>query len=253
MGFWQDSSVVQRAGQGVARRDGDGSDGSRLVDPAGSPQDAGATLQQHRAGVARASVGKPFNLPLLLKRGTTFHCVPEQPLDSDVPGPISCMVSEDVRGADGTVILIERGASVDGEVTRPPNIGTNRMFIEFDEIMTLTGIPIYLSATGGDTLGTSGVDGTIDEHLWRRLKGALLLSAVEIGGNAVSNLSEKSGSLNLNVGTGQGESIASQMLQHDINIPPTLWRNQADPITVTVRQDIPMDNAYRLVSRAGVE
>ena len=196
-------------------------------------------------------MGKPFNLSFLLKRNTIFHCLPEQPLDSSVAGPIGCMVTEDVYSADGSVVLIEQGSTVDGEVVRGPDLGMSRMFLEFDEILTLKGIPIYLSAAAGDTLGTVGVDGYLNEHLWRKLKAALLLSAVEIAGNVVSNETQQTGSLNLNVGSSAGQNLASQALAHDINIPTTLYRNQAQPLTVIVRQDIPMDDAYKLALRGG--
>ena len=256
MGFWQDASVVQGA-QSAAQQavtstanhaGGSGGDAAALAGV--SPQEIGTDAAQRHAGLARATVGKPFDLHFLLKRNTIFHCIPEQPLDSDVPGPIGCTVAEDVMSADGSVVLIEKGSSVDGEVTRAPSAGSDRMFVEFDEILTLSGIPIYLSGTGGDTLGTSGVDGAVNEHLWRKIRAAVLLAAVQVAGQVAENESQKNNNLNLNVG-GSGESLADQALAHDINIPPTLYRNQADPITVTVRQDVPMDDAYRLVARDG--
>ncbi len=259
MGFWQSPSVVEgaqsAAQQAAASRiggagSGSGADAAALAGM--SPQDIGTDPAQRHAGIARATVGKPFDLHFLLKRNTIFHCIPEQPLDSDVPGPIGCTVAEDVMSADGSVVLIEKGSSVDGEVTRAPGAGSNRMFVEFDELLTLSGIPIYLSGTGGDTLGTSGVDGAVNEHLWRKIRAAVLLSAIEVAGQVAENESQKNNNLNLNVG-GTGESLADQALAHDINIPPTLYRNQADRITVTVRQDIPMDDAYRLVARDGAQ
>ncbi len=258
MGFWQNASVVdgaqsaaqQAATSAASHAGGSGGDAAALAGM--SPQEIGTDPAQRHAGIARATVGKPFDLHFLLKRNTIFHCIPEQPLDSDVPGPIGCTVAEDVMSADGSVVLIEKGSSVDGEVTRPPNEGSNRMFVEFDEILTLSGIPIYLSGTGGDTLGTSGVDGAVNEHLWRKIRAAVLLAAVQVAGQVVENESQKASNLNVNAGS-SGESLADQALAHDINIPPTLYRNQADPITVTVRQDIPMDDAYRLVARDGAQ
>lgn len=255
MGFWQNPSVyqgVQSSAQQAATSGASRGAGSMGAMTGLSPQEIGTDPAQRHAGVARATVGKPFDLHFLLKRNTIFHCIPERPLDSDVPGPIGCTVAEDVMSADGSVVLIEKGSSVDGEVTRAPNAGSDRMFVEFDEVLTLSGIPIYLSGTGGDTLGTSGVDGVVNEHLWRKIRAAVLLAAVQVAGQVAENESQKSSNLNLNVG-GSGESLADQALQHDINIQPTLYRNQAQPITVTVRQDVPMDDAYRLVTRGAVQ
>jgi type IV secretory pathway VirB10-like protein len=55
--------------------------------------------------------------------------------------------------------------------------------------------------------------------------------------------------VNLSTGANYGQSLAQQMLGHDIDIQPSLYRNQAQPLTVIVRQDIPMDDAYRLTLR----
>lgn len=249
MGFYQDTSYSQGATQQTSRQ-ASANSGGPGISVGQSPQDAGVDPAQHHAGVAKATVGKPFNRHFLLKRNTIFHCVPEQRLDSAVPGAIGCTVADDVMSADGEVVLIEKGSSVDGEVISGPSMGENRMFIGFDEVLTLSGIPIYLSGGGGDTLGTSGVDGAIDEHMWRKIKGAVLLSAVQIAGQIASNETQKANNLNLNVGS-QGSSLAETALAHDINIADSLMRNQADPITVTVRQDIPMDDAYRLVVAGG--
>lgn len=246
MGFWQDASVVQ-GGEHAAQQAAEAAQHARTAGDGSDPLQNGVTRQQVRAGVtARAVVGKPFNLHFLLKRNTIFHCLPEQPIDSSVAGPIGCMVTEDVMSADGSVVLIEQGSTVDGEIMRGPALGYNRMALEFDEIMTLKGIPIYLSASAGDTLGTVGVDGYVDEHLWQKIKGALLLSMIEIAGNVVSNETQNAGTVNLNVASNTGQGLAQQMLAHDIDIPPTLYRNQAQPLTVIVRQDIPMDDAYKL-------
>jgi type IV secretion system protein VirB10 len=255
MGFWQNSAVVQSTQQAAQRAatqsapQGTGGGVSGNASGAG-PEQAGVSRQQVAAGVtARATVGKPFNLSFLLKRNTIFHCLPEQPLDSEIAGPIGCMVTENVYSADGSVVLIEAGSTVDGEVIRGPALGSKRMALEFDEIMTLKGIPIYLSASAGDTLGTAGVDGYVNEHLWQKIKGAVLLTMVEVAGNVVSNETAQTGTVNLSTGANYGQSLAQQMLAHDIDIPPTLYRNQAQPLTVIVRQDIPMDDAYRLVLR----
>jgi type IV secretory pathway VirB10-like protein len=102
MGFWQNAAVVQstqQAAQHAAAQptpQGAGGSGNGNASGAG-PDRTGVSRQQVAAGItARATVGKPFNLSFLLKRNTIFHCLPEQPLDSEIAGPIGCMVTENV-------------------------------------------------------------------------------------------------------------------------------------------------------------
>lgn len=261
MGFWQDTGALNSLGgqaQRTAQAGQAGQEAGRAGPaPAGGPSAAAGPVDtgepsalMRKAGVTgRAYVGKPFNLHYLLARDTKIHCVPESPLDSDVGGPVDCMVAEPgdgVRSADGTVLLIENGSMIKGEAIKGPEIGSRRMFIASDEILTTRGIPIYFSGSAADTLGTNGVNGFIDDHLWQKLRATLLLSAVEIGGSVATNLAQNSGTTNLNVSSGPGVGLAQTALAHDLNIPSTLWRNQGDPITVIVRQDIPMEAAYKL-------
>ncbi|MBS0984268.1 TrbI/VirB10 family protein [Gluconobacter cerinus] len=210
---------------------------------------ANGTTEQQRAKIGRAVIGKPFNMHLLLRRNSMFHCVVEQPINTSVPGPLSCTVADDIMSADGSVVLVEKGAVVNGEVMNTPVDGENLVFIGFDEIITQSGLPIYLDGSGGDTLGTSGVPGTVNEHLWRKLRAALLLTAVQVGGQIAQNETQKSGTTNISMNGSYGNQMAQQALESDLNIRSSLYDPQATVITVTVRQDIPFDSVYRLRAR----
>lgn len=216
--------------------------------PKEDPQEDG-TAEQRKANVGRAVIGKPFNMHLLLRRNTIFHCVVEEQINTAVPGPLSCTLADDVMSADGTVVLIEKGAIVNGEVMDTPVDGEDRVFIGFDEVVTQGGLPIYFNGSGGDELGTSGVPGVVNEHMWRKLKATLLLAAVQIGGNVAQNQTQKAGTMNLNVGGSYGTTLAQSALERDLNIRSTLYDPQAKVITITVRQDIPFDKVYRLRAR----
>lgn len=209
------------------------------------PQEDG-TKEQQRAHVGKAVIGKPFNMHLLLRRNTIVHCVVEEEINTAVPGPISCELADDIMSADGTVVLVEKGATINGEVMDSPVDGEDRVLIGFDEVITQDGLPIYFNGNGGDELGASGVPGTVNEHTWRKLKATLLMAAIQIGGNVAQNVTEKSSTVNMNVGGSYGTSLAQTTLERDLNIRPSLYDPQAKAITITVRQDIPFDNVYRL-------
>jgi len=212
------------------------------------PQKNG-TKAQNKAHVGEAIIGKPFNMHLLLRRNTMFHCVVEQPINTAVPGPISCITADDIMSADGSVILIEKGAEVSGEVMNSPVDGENLVFIGFDEVITQDGLPIYFDGSAGDTLGMSGVPGKVNEHFWRKIKAALLLTTIEVGGQIAENQTQKSGTTNVSLNGSYGNQLGQQALQNDLNIRPSLYDPQANVITITVRQDIPFDKIYQLRAR----
>jgi hypothetical protein len=58
------------------------------------------------------------------------------------------------------------------------------------------------------------------------------------------------GTTSLSVGS-YGPSLAEQALAHDLNIPTTLYRNQAQALTVYVNRNLDFSRAYRDEIRAG--
>jgi type IV secretion system protein VirB10 len=58
------------------------------------------------------------------------------------------------------------------------------------------------------------------------------------------------GTTSLSVGS-YGPSLAEEALAHDLNIPTTLYRNQAQPLTVYVNRNLDFSHAYRDEMRAG--
>ena len=87
---------------------------------------------------------------------------------------------------DGTTILLPRGTQVNGTVERGLTGGEERLFLVWTDALTprpdLLAIP--LDSPAADELGQTGVPGDVNDHLWKRIKTALLLSAVEFAGNA---------------------------------------------------------------------
>src|SRR2546430_6076762 len=51
----------------------------------------------------------------LLPRGAFIDCTLETAIDSTLPGMTTCIVAADTFGADGKVVLLERGTKLVGE------------------------------------------------------------------------------------------------------------------------------------------
>ena len=100
--------------------------------------------------------------------------------------------------------------------------------------------------------GQVGVPGDVNTNLWARVKAALLLSLVDIGGN-VATAAAQSGrnNTNLNFGglAGQASSLGQQAFGRDLNIPPTLYRGPGQPLTVYINKYINLEHFYRNVPR----
>jgi type IV secretion system protein VirB10 len=232
------NSIVQR----VAGAVGYGPGGAGQNGGAQGQNEAGGTPGEAQAGAAQSDYANrltPSAIPrdgdasvyadisLLLPETKSFGCLPNSPIDTQLVGGVSCTVDENVWSADGSTILIDKYATVSGEIQRAT-----------------------LNSPATDELGQMGVPGELDEHLWQKIKATAILTAVEGLGNAATALAEK-GNGNSYVNFNNGQSLASQALQHDINIPTTLWRGQAWPLRIYVQHDIQFRRAYGNVLVAG--
>ncbi|RYI88178.1 MAG: type IV secretion system protein VirB10 [Acetobacteraceae bacterium] len=253
---YEDRTAAQAA-QPVA----DGPDGPRAARagapatvPGGAaePDDAlSSRLRPSRMAAARATVLR--NPELTVPVGTRIACIPEMPVDSTVAGFFSCITPVDVRGSTGTVVLMERGTRIVGEVRSGMARGSRRLFVVMTQALTPGGVQMELNSPGADVMGQAGLDGEVDSHFFERFRGAMLLAFLDTGLQAAATVASNS----LNNGTGVtfnqfqsgGQRATSQALESDINIPATMRRNQGEPMTVFVARNLDFSDVYRLVSR----
>ena len=252
------NSIAQRVADGATGSNAPGSNsnpadmqhdrhfgsGDAADAPIGPPQtDYGSRLNPTQSAPGEADVDK--DISLLLPEGKDFACLPNSPIDTQLAGDVSCTVDENVWSEDGANILIDRFATVTGEIQRGLENGQDRAFILWRKVRSKR-VHATLNSPAMDQLGQMGVPGEINEHLWLKVRATLLLTGVEGLANAGQSLAAR-GNGNSYVNFSNGQSLASQALQHDINIPTTLWRGQAWPLMVHVQHDIQFHRAYNNV------
>lgn len=223
---------------------------SGVSGPPGSGQPAAdalaARLQPTRlAGVA---AGLLRNQPYLLTTGTVIPCILQTAMDSTLPGFVTCVVPQDVLGKTG-LTLLDRGTRVVGEFRGGVRQGVERMFVVWTRAETPQGVVIALDSPGTDPLGRSGLDGEVDRHFWQRFGGALLLSFVDGAIQAGVAAASKEGTTTIN--TGQTQSVIAESLRGSIDLPPTLRKNQGEPVSVFVARDLDFSTVYRLQPAGG--
>jgi type IV secretion system protein VirB10 len=193
-----------------------------------------------------------FHVQYTIRKGTVFPCTPAQPIASNLPGPVRCTVDENVWSMDGTTVLLPKGTQVNGTIEKGIGTGENRLFIVWTDALTPAPdlLAIQMEAPAADELGQSGAPGDVDTHLWQRIKAALLLSLVDLAGDAASSAASSGrGNTVLNLGSisSTTSSLGQMAFAHDINIPPTLYRAQGQPLTVYVPSYIDLVHFYRNV------
>lgn len=222
------------------------------------PADNGGLASRLQGGIYTPSLAQQQgDLSYQLARATAIPCVTTTKIVTTFPGFTRCQVSKDVYSANGKTLLIERGSTVVGEQTSALMQGQTRVFAQWGELRTPTGVIMKLDSLGADQLGAAGHPAKVNNHFWKRIGGAVLISMIDdviaYGNNRRNNNSVVSGSDNetriitYDNTTQAVQSLASQILQNNINIPPTGYVNQGTEITIFVARDIDFSNVYENV------
>ena len=181
----------------------------------------------------------------MIRCGTTTE------LDTTVPGMVSCLVSLDVWSADNKVKLISKGAQVTGEVSGGIKDGQARVFVLWTRLRNPDQSIVYLDSPGTNRLGSAGIPGQVDSHFWERYGPALMLSIISDAGSALVQTAANSGSssntnVNLDNTSSTSDSMGREALRATLNIPPTLYDQQGDSVSIYVARDVDFSDVYSL-------
>lgn len=255
-------------------------DGSRA---AGGPEDdpnRRFLSSVSAAGVEVSRATKNNRIDALVAQGTMIRGVLETALQSDLPGMVRAVVTENIWSFDGRRVLIPAGSRLVGEYKSGIAQGQTRVFVVWTRMLRSDGVSVQLGSNGTDDLGRAGNAGFVDNHYMERFGSAILLSIV---GGAAQFLSAYGQNTNNTSGNGsiitttdpvtgivtqtqtgvnqnqlslQAREIAAQnvsqtltniaqeALRNSINIPPTIYLDQGTRIIVFVRRDLDFSALY---------
>lgn len=264
-----DASMPGRAGgdnanapRGPAEREDDSN--RRFLASAGS------------AGVEISTATKNNRIDALIAQGTFIRGILETAVQSDLPGMVRAVTTENVWSFDGRRVLIPAGSRLIGEYKSGMAQGQTRVFIVWTRLLRSDGVSVQLASIGTDSLGRAGSSGYVDNHYLERYGSAVLLSLVGgvsqfIAGLGQSSQSQQGRTITVtDPVTGQTSTttiqpdgmlgnarqigaqqvsqtltnLANEALKNSINIPPTIHISQGTPITVFVRRDLDFSLFY---------
>lgn len=183
----------------------------------------------------------------LLPKGAFIDCTLETAIDSTLEGLVTCVTASDIMGADGQVVLLERGSKLIGERRGEVRQGQARVFVLWHEARTPTGVVAQLLSPGTDQLGRAGMPGHVDTHFWERFGSAMLISLLD-GAIQAAGAGRHGGTdnTNVNVNPAGGREVIAEILRHSAGIPPTVVMNQGERIQVLVARDVDFRPVYEL-------
>jgi type IV secretion system protein VirB10 len=171
-------------------------------------------------------------------QGTMIPAVLETAINTDVPGYVRAVVSQDVRSFDGTRVLVPRSSRLIGQYQSGVQGGQKRAYVIWTRLIRPDGVSVALASPAASFDGSTGLDGKVDSHFFQRFGSAMLLSVV--GG--LSALGTGGASLIL----GGGQSAAAAAVSQGDKIGPTIRVRQGEPIRVFTARDLDFSRVPRL-------
>jgi type IV secretion system protein VirB10 len=228
------------------------------------------------AGVEVSTATKNNRIDALIAQGTFIRGILETAIQSDLPGMVRAVTTENVWSFDGRRVLIPAGSRLIGEYKSGIAQGQTRVFIVWTRLLRSDGVSVQLASIGTDSLGRAGSSGFVDNHYLERYGSAVLLSLVGgvsqfIAGLGQSSQSQQGRTITVTdpvsgqtstttiqpdsmlgnarqIGAQQVSqtlaNLANEALKNSISIPPTIHINQGTPITVFVRRDLDFSLFY---------
>lgn len=180
-------------------------------------------------GPARASA--MVNPSTTVTQGTLIPAILETAINTDVPGFVRAVVSQDVRSFDGKRVLVPRSSRLVGQYQSGVQAGQRRAYVIWTRVIRPDGVSVNLASPAVGYDGTTGLEGDVNSHFFQRFGSALLLSVVG-GLGAVA-----SGGGSVIIG-GAGESAAAAAIQQNGQISPTIRVRMGEPIRVFTARDL---------------
>lgn len=163
--------------------------------------------------------------------GTMIPAVLETAINTDVPGYVRAVVSQDVRSFDGTKVLIPRSSRLIGQYQSGVQQGQKRAYVIWTRLIRPDGASVNIASPAIAFDGTTGLSGDVNNHFFRRFGSAMLLSVVG-GLGAIA-----SGGTSVVLG-GAGQGAAAIAAQQDGQIGPTIRVRMGEPIRVFTARDL---------------
>lgn len=220
------------------------SSGQRLAEaPATAPAGTGpsaigtggaAEFASRVGGVGGAPAqARPMTNPsTTVTEGTLIPAILETAINTDVPGYVRAVVSQDVRSFDGKRVLVPRSSRLIGQYQAGVQQGQKRAYVIWTRLIRPDGVSVNLASPAVGFDGTTGLEGKVNSHFFQRFGSGLLLSVVG-GLGAVAT-----GGIGGVLVAGSAQSAANSAVQSQGQISPTIRVRMGEPIRVFTARDL---------------
>jgi type IV secretion system protein VirB10 len=186
-------------------------------------------------------VGQPY----VIYEGLTLDTVLMNRLDGDAVGPVKVLVSNPVYSHDHQHVLIPDGTIVLGEARKIGSAGIGqqrRIAVTFHRLLMPDGYSVDLDQFHGlDQIGEEGLKDQVNNH-YVQIFGTSIALGVIAGASQISqggsNLTSSGPQSFTNGAASSVSQSATSILDHFIQIPPTITIREGHRVKVYFTQDL---------------
>ena len=165
--------------------------------------------------------------PYTLFAGTILPCVMTQGINSDLPGQIGCMISQNVYDTvTGRYLLVPQGTKAFGTYDSRIAYGQERVLVVWTRLLRPDGSTLSLEGMPGvDLSGYAGMTGHVNNHYVRLLAGVVLGSMLGASAQIAVGANGQNPSFSQLAIQGAGQNIneaGQQITRKNLNIQPTI-------------------------------
>ena len=183
-------------------------------------------------GGAPAQARSMVNPSTTVTEGTLIPAILETAINTDVPGYVRAVVSQDVKSFDGKRVLVPRSSRLIGQYQAGVQQGQKRAYVIWTRLIRPDGVSVSLASPAVAFDGTTGLEGNVNSHFFQRFGSGLLLSVIgSLGAVATGGIGGV-----LIAGTAQ--SAGSSAVQSQGQISPTIRVPMGEPIRVFTARDL---------------
>ena len=181
--------------------------------------------------------------PYTMFAGTIVPCIMTQGVNSDLPGQIGCMVSQNIYDTvTGKYLLLPQGTKAMGTYDSRVAYGQSRVLVVWTRLVRPDGSAIALEGMPGtDLSGYAGLTGRVNNHYGRLLSGVVLGSIIGAGAQVAAGANAQNPSFGQLAVQGAGQNInqaGQQITRKNLNIQPTIEVTPGDRLNIFATKDL---------------
>nr|WP_273283293.1 TrbI/VirB10 family protein [Pseudooceanicola atlanticus] len=195
-----------------------------------------------RRTVAPDRVAPPAS-PYVLQAGSVIPAALITGIRSDLPGLITAQVTQHIYDSlSGQILLIPQGTRIVGEYSNDIGFGQRRVLLVWNRLIFPNGRSIVLERQpGADTEGYAGLEDGVDHHWWELVKAAGLSTLLAVGAELTMDDDDRLVQAIRNGAQDTINDTGQQIIQRQLQIPPTMTIRPGFPMRVIVTRDLVLE------------